>query len=162
MARGVQARVLTVGKVLQAHVAVEARRMGACCEQMLRRCKGVGGTEELCHMGVWPALEILLAIGLDERLVEGVTREPRPVGFPETRQRLALRITRLRVKRGRGFAKGGTVRGDSVGVLRARRRSLPASARDALERPGPEEPLFDQTIESDRQGTAGKDGAVVG
>ncbi len=84
------------------------------------------------------------------------------MGFAETRQRLALRVTRLRAKRSRGFGKGGTVRGDSVGVLRAHWRSLPASARHALERLGPEEPLFDQTIESDRQGTAGKDGAVIG
>jgi hypothetical protein len=36
----------------------------------------VGGAEELSYMAVRPALEILLAIGLGERFVEGVTREP--------------------------------------------------------------------------------------
>jgi hypothetical protein len=84
------------------------------------------------------------------------------MGFPETHQRLALRVTRLRLKRGCGFGKGSTVRGDCVGVLRAHWRSFPALACDALERLGPEEPLIDQTIESDRQGAAGKDRAVIG
>jgi hypothetical protein len=84
------------------------------------------------------------------------------VGFPETRQRLALCVTCLSVKRGRRFDQGGTVRHDSVGVLRAHWRSLTPPAHNAFKRPGPKEPLLDQTIESDRQGTAGKDGAVVG
>ena len=161
-ARGAQARVLTVGKVLEVHVAIDAPSMCACCEQGLRGRNGAGGTEELHHTAVRPAPEILLAIGLGERLVEGITREPRPVGFPKTRQRLALRVTRLRAKRGEGFGEGGTMRGDSVSVLRAHWCPLPASAHETRERLGPEEPLLDKTIQSDRQGAAGKDGAVVG
>src|SRR5215467_5414955 len=103
-----------MSEVLEQHIAVDALGVCARCECLVYRSEGVGCIEEPHDTAVWPSPEILLAIGLSKRLVEGVTREPRPVCLPKARQGLALHTIRLRAKPSHGFDEGGPVCVDRV------------------------------------------------